>query len=735
MTTPTDTQRQAALYSTVLTQGHNFSPDRYRPEETPKRAFDLETIRNHFINAQTSWNWFHNYYDDPNAMPPREAHFWLMATTHPDMGDIGRTYGSKQAIPSEAVASTITEEMLAEHLTIEQAQPYFDWLADHIGHQYYNNLEVKAYSLLAQLVDHEPLFEHLIQNNVSFGHLVVLCAFFDSSVSPRICDIIREHIKTMSNATPFNEWQNVLIAMEYHGDTALIEHYFTQQASGLDTMREALLTRQLPKEDFFRLVYEQRRVPFCSALLKHHLCTFGFEGFEHILERLEEGHTDLRSSLFNIHHKDITKLVLKAATDEDSSYRVNAYRWLKDEGANAIIGLIEHIESDNPTHQDLARTILTHYLRVGLPNLVMTLSTDAKPETRQWLDEQHQQLNHQDDVTIPEWFAYWSKRGVRMNKNGHHIHIALPPLRTVEGQWLTDKLRDSLLRLFQDQHKARAQQTLPHLSGWLDEPSRIALIDYFNTLWSQFEYRRDLQWSFVIQPHLHVEYMLPHVSTILHHLRAEIKKHRWNDWVREIHEDARKCICDTLLALNSPEADFWVFWSTATYSEKELETLCSLWDEHKDQNVYMALNRLEMALAQQFELEEVQELVQTYIKLSDERQHHEHSAQQWLQTLKEDPYQTRWRSGFLWLHEHNDTQTLFRLDDDGSTTDAFDEPVTINPQAKVRLAHFKDVSEDDRRKWAKTLIEHDTILLHDIFEQPEPNTNNPPPWEDDDLPF
>jgi hypothetical protein len=69
----------------------------------------------------------------------------------------------------------------------------------------------------------------------------------------------------------------------------------------------------------------------------------------------------------------------------------------------------------------------------------------------------------------------------------------------------------------------------------------------------------------------------------------------------------------------------------------------------------------------------------------------------------------------VWLHWADDrAQTVFRPLDDGTLTNADDEPVTLPADARIRVAHDSMLSEAEVKKWEQHLVDYE---IQPLFAQ------------------
>jgi hypothetical protein len=109
-------------------------------------------------------------------------------------------------------------------------------------------------------------------------------------------------------------------------------------------------------------------------------------------------------------------------------------------------------------------------------------------------------------------------------------------------------------------------------------------------------------------------------------------------------------------------------------------------------------------------------------------------APDWERYLAQHPVVRHLAQRLVWVHEApqdgpsgsrgSGDDVVFRLMDDGSLTDADDEPVVLDPAARVRLAHDSNLSDEQVARWVAHLADYEVVpLFHQLgkgtFDLPE----------------
>lgn len=249
-------------------------------------------------------------------------------------------------------------------------------------------------------------------------------------------------------------------------------------------------------EDFERIFYNQLQV-YSPLVLLAHLQNFGALHLALALEKIEQRWSSTWGGVFHIHHPAITTLAIKLTTKpnqayDDNALRRNALKWLHREGANAIVGSLKLWEDDELGQG--AQAVLKDYIARGHDALVLSLAQAHAPQhveaLRAWA-----QASPAPDATLPagcEALEYWFKRGMR-----HPIpDDVMPsfPILTAHGQTLSPPQTEGLLRLLQDQDRARAKEALKALERALDADSRHKLAEHLVTMWLRADNIPRLDW-------------------------------------------------------------------------------------------------------------------------------------------------------------------------------------------------------------------------------------------------
>ena len=83
----------------------------------------------------------------------------------------------------------------------------------------------------------------------------------------------------------------------------------------------------------------------------------------------------------------------------------------------------------------------------------------------------------------------------------------------------------------------------------------------------------------------------------------------------------------------------------------------------------------------------------------------------WTQDLAGHPVLARLVARLVWLAETDERRDTFRLLDDGTLANAEDEPVTLAPDAAVRIAHDVTLTDDEVARWQQHLTDYEVPSL------------------------
>lgn len=506
--------------------------------------------------------------------------------------------------------------------------------------------------------------------------------------------------------------------LQAHGNEHTITQFFTCGSAGrLFPFDEAYLLSKLSWENFRACVYDQNMVFYSAETLIAHVRHHGLEHLDLAFDKIDNPKLDHWHCVFKLHAPALTRLMLTWSQDDESQHQRLAQKWLLSEGANAIAELVKLVHPSMQEDAEQAKTILCTYIRRGMGDLVHQLALAHTDETNVNIVEAllEKEQPPVQPANMPTWFEYWSRRG--LSKRGRkYSTLSLPPLRNKEGQLLNHAQRVGIVRMFQDHNKVRAKVDLPQLPNWLDQDSFEHLYIELILQWMETDMLPSMTWILDVCLTFSPAHFEQHIPIIHHTIAMNICSTPWEPRYKE----TAKQIAHILKTQKTPTATFWRWWHIS-----KLMTLPNPYN----QLTYM-LDQLtqDMPTAQQLEAilvhgptEYIVEMLDFYFERLQTNARRPRSDV-WLNMIEINPKLITLRRHFLWAaldHTSPPKVMVFRLDDDGSTVDAHDNPVHFQHPQWIRPARRDDIPQQDIATWQNTLLEHECILFKDILTTPQ----------------
>lgn len=447
----------------------------------------------------------HQLYSNQVVAHPDELRMLLRFLTHPKIFETEREDSSwiEQEISEEALTSTeafaLTERLL-RRLEPEVAGSFNVNIK-------INELLMYPVRVLARLFPVDEVMAFALSDPLASA-LVRQKAFENCLLSPpgeqetkrigaHIADTIERHIE---DNIPTRFWLSLLETYPSQDGLALVLEQFSKLESILHHADQYVRLIRLieDREVFDQFVYKSEAlVHFQPATVYAQIARWGLDDCDEMLAQIRKKlgcawSIDHWGLIFQLHMPEVTPLVLKVLylthTMRGTTYG-KALRWMRQEGANAMGTLVEHLLDDKSKQQDLAREILIFYANRGYEDLLRAHleGANANHDIFEQIEKQPRPtLKLQRRLTyeeLPQWLQYWTKRGLTPPYPPTLPKTILEPLETAQGAYLGRKEMIGVLRLLQEASKHHRPE-IESLRAYFTKESRSLLALCLQGIWS-----------------------------------------------------------------------------------------------------------------------------------------------------------------------------------------------------------------------------------------------------------